>query len=346
DWSHSGIITARYVIYLPAGILSAVALLSQRPILKAMGLNSAARDCVGGAAALGLKGVASGLIVSSASFFPASVLNYSWFVETVGLPVAVFRALAAVFITYFILRVMHHFEVRRQQEREYVSYQLKRLSIQVLTAQEEERKRIARELHDDTAQLLSSLLLRIKLMDRAKSLEEVRARSPQIVNLAVQAAEGVRRMARELRPPALEDLGLAAAINWYSEELALARGLSVEVRGSGFGDRLPTQLELGLYRVVQEALTNVAKHSGASSAVVTMERMSGAMRVLIEDCGCGFDVNQITNSRERGLGLFGMRERISLLGGTLNIVSQPEHGTRITLEVPITEKSVGEYYEN
>ena len=337
DWTRLGIVTARYTLYVPGAILSGLALMSQRPMLKAIGLPNIARDCSWGAAAFGFKGLIAGVSVPAAAFFPASVLNSSTFLAAVGLPPEVFRALAAIGITYFILRVLHLFEVQRRREMEHVSGQLKRLSHQVLSAQEEERKRIARELHDDTAQLLSSLLLRLKMLERAKSLEEVRDKSKHLIDLTTQSAEGVRRMAFELRPAALEDLGLAAAIRWYSEELAALRKLPVEVHSAGFRGRLPSDVELGVYRVVQEALTNVAKHSGAHKANVLLERLNGNLRVLVEDDGCGFDVSEAA-SRERGLGLFGMRERVWLLGGTLQIDSHPQHGTRVTMQVPIPDE--------
>ncbi len=336
SWVLLGIVTTRYVLYVPGSILSGLALLSQRPVFKAMNLPWIARDCTWGAIVFGLKGIIGGLVVPPAHLLLASVVNYSSFSAIVGLPPEIFRALAAVGITFFVLRALRLFEVRRQQEMEHVSHQLKRLSMQALNVQEEERKRIARELHDDTAQLLSSLLLRLKLLERAKTLDEVQDKSKHIIELAAQATEGVRRMAFELRPAALEDLGLPAAIRWYSDELAAPRGLSVDVRTTGMRDRLPAQVELGLYRVVQEALTNVAKHSGARRACVVLEEADDRIRVFVKDDGCGFDMNEVSNSRERGLGLFGMRERVALLGGTIYIDSQPKKGTRINLEIPVT----------
>lgn len=336
-----GTVTARYVFYVPGTVLSALALLSQRGLFKSMGMPQIAHDCTWGAAVFGFKGIVAGLIVPPANFFPASVLNYTSFLATVGLHAAVFRALAAAGITFFVLRVLRQFAAQQRRELQHASHQLKRLSTQVLNAQEEERKRVARELHDDTAQLLSSLLLRLKMLQRAESLDEVLDRSKHLVELATQATEGVRRMAFELRPAALEDLGLPAAIRWYAEELAAPRGLSVNVCSGGLRDRLPAHVELTIYRVVQEALTNVAKHSGARRADVTLEQAHGGVRVLVEDDGCGFDVNELAHSQERGLGLFGMRERVSLLGGALQIDSRIQRGTRITLEIPIAAAAVG-----
>ena len=335
---HVAAISARYVLYLPGVVLSGLALLSQRSIFKEMGLPRLARNCTWGAAVFGLNGIISGLVVPPAGFFPASVLNSSSFQALVGLPPQIFRALIAVGITFFVLRVLRLFKEQQRQELEFVSYQLKRLSTQVLNAQEEERKRIARELHDDTAQLLSTLLLQLKLLDRAKALEEIREKSSHLIELATETAQGVRRMALELRPAALEDLGLAAAIRWYAQELATTRGLSVEVNSIGLYDRMSAQVELALYRVVQEALINAAKHSGASQASVTLEQVDGIVRVLVTDNGCGFSVSEVAHDRGKGLGLFGMRERISLLDGTLHIDSQLRRGTTVIMEVPVAGK--------
>ena len=333
-----GRVSVRYVLYVPGAVLCALALLSQRRTFTAMRLPGLARDCVLGAAAFGFKGLIGGLGVPAVDFFPASFLNSSTFTATVGMRPEVFRAAAAVGITYFVLRMVRLFEAQRQQETDRVSYQLKRLSSQVLDAQEEERKRIARELHDDTIQLLTLLLLRLKMLERAKSPEELRERCSHLTELAAGAVDSLRRMAFELRPAALEDLGLPAAVRWYADEFAAPRGLLVEVQSSGMRTRLSPQAELGLYRVVQEALVNVTKHSGARRASVTLQQDNDGVCVLVEDDGCGFDVNEVAASRERGLGLFGMRERVTLLGGTLHIDSQPQRGTQITLKVPITDK--------
>ncbi len=330
-----GIITARYIFYLPGSILAGLALLSQRPAFKAAGLPQVAHACTWGAAAFVFKGLIGGLVVPPASFFPASVSNYGSFIALTGFRVEVFRAIAAIGITYFVVRVLRLFETQRQQELAHVTHQIKRLSVQALSAQEEERKRIARELHDDTAQLLSSLLLKLKLLERAKTVPETKSRMDDIINVTEQATEGVRRMAFELRPAALEDLGLPEAIHWFAKELAAQRGLLVEMNSSGFPGRLPDEMELALYRVAQEALINVAKHSGAHRARVTLSQTNGNVRLCIEDSGRGFDVKAVTGSRDHGLGLFGMSERVSLLGGTFQINSQPGSGTTITLEVPV-----------
>jgi two-component system sensor histidine kinase UhpB len=206
---------------------------------------------------------------------------------------------------------------------------LRALSSQVITAQEEERKRISRELHDETAQSLTSLLVRLRLLQGARDLDELR-------ELTAQTLEEVRKLAVELRPTTLDHLGLVAALEWYSREYAERLDASVDFRTEGLAGRLHPEVELVIYRVVQEALTNIARHARASRVEIALLFRDDAVEVEVEDNGSGFDVREATSTRERGLGLFGMRERVELIGGTFSIRSQPAHGTCIEVRVPVT----------
>jgi two-component system sensor histidine kinase UhpB len=213
---------------------------------------------------------------------------------------------------------------------------LRALSSQVITAQEEERKRISRELHDETAQALTSLLIRLKLLQGARDLDEVKTSAAELRELTARTLEDVRKMAVELRPTTLDHLGLVAAIEWYSRDLAERIGAPIELHSEGFAGRLHPQVELVVYRVAQEALTNVARHAQASHVDVTLAFRDDVVEVTIEDDGRGFEMSEATSSRERGLGLFGMRERVELIGGTIAIDSKPGRGTRIHVTVPHT----------
>ncbi len=214
---------------------------------------------------------------------------------------------------------------------------LQKLSEQVLEAQEDERKRIARELHDETAQALTTLLIRLKILERAKSATEMRGQINELRELTAETLEAVRSLAVELRPATLDDLGLVAALEAYTEAYASRIPLPLEFSAQGFDDaagRLPPQVELVLYRVVQEALTNVAKHAAAQRVQVALRLTQHDVVAAVADDGHGFDAEDMMRSRERGLGLFGMQERLALVQGQLVIDSSPGRGTRIEARVP------------
>lgn len=214
---------------------------------------------------------------------------------------------------------------------------LRQMSSQVLTAQEEERKRIAREMHDDTAQALTSVLVRLRLLERSAEDERLRAGLTELRDITGAALEGVRRLAIDLRPPMLDDLGLEAALRSYVQDFS-RRWPTGATFTSGRVGRVPPDVELVLYRIVQEALSNVARHANASQALVRLTRRGRALRMVIEDDGCGFDVDAVRGSRESGLGLFGMEERLALVGGSLRVESAVGRGTRVIAEVPLPQR--------
>jgi two-component system sensor histidine kinase UhpB len=214
--------------------------------------------------------------------------------------------------------------------------ELRHLAVQVIGAQEEERKRIARELHDDTAQVLFAQLLRVTAL-KASPNEDLRAAAEAIEDSTVEAIEGVRRLALELRPPALDDLGLREALGDLAQRFSEQLGIQVHYNVTGLRDRLRPEVELMLYRVAQEAMTNVAKHAAATEAWITLVRSGASVTMAIDDNGTGFDptVPGSRDGRGLGLGLFGMEERVSLVGGTLSITRLEPTGMRILAHVPL-----------
>lgn len=207
---------------------------------------------------------------------------------------------------------------------------------QIINAQEQERKRIARELHDETSQLITSLLISLALLEELVTTEEAHERVAETRKLAHQTLRAIRNLSIDLRPSALDDLGLLPAIRWYIKEYQQKCGIAVDLRTSGFKERLPTEVETALYRIMQEALTNTARHAKAHKVKITMKEDSQAIHVLIRDDGTGFDVDGVMRSpyQDRGLGLVGMNERAVLLNGALNIASEVGHGTTIKAEIP------------
>ncbi|HET7343948.1 MAG TPA: PAS domain-containing protein, partial [Methylomirabilota bacterium] len=208
---------------------------------------------------------------------------------------------------------------------------------QVITVQEEERQRIARELHDETAQSLASLLLGLGGLQAARSLSAARAQARELHQVATRALAEVRRLAWGLRPSVLDDLGLAAALGRYADEFGRTRGIGVEVDAGGLGDaRVSTAVETALYRIMQEALSNVARHAGASRVRVQVTRFGAVVAMIVEDDGRGFDpaAEPPPGTTTRGLGIHSMRERAVVLDGTLEIDAAPGRGTRVTVEIP------------
>ncbi len=200
----------------------------------------------------------------------------------------------------------------------------------VVEAQELERRRLARELHDQTGQELTSVLLGLRAVEEAKNDGERAEALAAVREQVVETLHDVRRLAVELRPKALDDFGLVPALERLRDTFAEQTGMRVDLE-SQIRERLPTEVETALYRIVQEALTNVVKHAQATAVSIVLAPKSGAVTALIEDDGRGFT----PDGSGEGLGLLGMGERLALLGGRLKIESRPGAGTAIVAEVPL-----------
>jgi two-component system, NarL family, sensor histidine kinase DevS len=196
----------------------------------------------------------------------------------------------------------------------------------VVAAQELERQRLARELHDETGQALTSILLGLKQLD-GESPEAV----AELRELVVATLQDVRRLAVELRPKVLDDFGLVPALERLTQGFAEHTGISVDLEASALTERLPVDVETAIYRIVQESLTNVVKHAQANSVSVVLTRGDGRIKAVIEDDGTGFD----PEVGSEGIGLVGMRERIALLDGSLAVESSARSGTTVAVEVPV-----------
>ena len=201
----------------------------------------------------------------------------------------------------------------------------------VVGAQELERQRLARELHDETGQALTSILLGLKGIEDAKSPSDIAAATGQLRELVVTTLQDVRRLAVELRPKALDDFGLVPAIERLVETYREQTGIVVDLEPRLGDERLPSEIETTLYRITQEALTNVVKHAHATRVSIVLNRRDGRVAAVIEDDGRGF-----ADSGSEGLGLVGMRERIALVGGRLEVESSPGSGTTLSIQVPVS----------
>ncbi|MGE5344933.1 MAG: ATP-binding protein [Acidithiobacillales bacterium] len=215
-----------------------------------------------------------------------------------------------------------------------------RLLAKFIRAQEEERKRIARELHDETCQTVAAVSMAV---DTALSRppDPDRGRLREIKALAGRALAEVHRVIYDLRPSVLDDLGLASAVRWYADRHLAPAGIAVRCEIEGLEERLPVEIETAVFRVVQEALTNVVRHAHAETVLIQMAREEAQLAIEVEDDGRGFDPASVATpeSSGRGLGLLGIRERVELLGGHVTIDSAPGQGTRLALSVPLPKES-------
>ena len=200
----------------------------------------------------------------------------------------------------------------------------------IVEAQEAERRRLARELHDETGQALTSILLGLKALEEKLAADDSRAAVGGLRDLVVSTLQDVRRLAVELRPTALDDFGLVAALERLTQSFAEQSKIPVDFQSTLPPERLPEEVETALYRIVQESLTNVIKHAHATRVSVLLTRKKGSVAAVVEDDGRGFDPAAVPDG---GFGLAGMRERVAALGGRLELESGGR-GTTVAAEVP------------
>jgi signal transduction histidine kinase len=290
---------------------------------------------------------------------PSNVINQELFIEIFGFPVQLFRAIAAGLAAFFIIRVLRSFEVetRRRiadlqaarleeaQRREALRGEMLR---RIVAAQEAERQRIARELHDETGQALTAIGLGLRGVassvqsDGGKSVSNLR----QLEQLVEHSLMELQRLISDLRPSHLDDLGLGAALRWYSGEIEKRLPLQVKVSVRDEKTDLSTEMKTTLFRITQEALTNVIKHSGANLVRVTLTHTTQGVRLEVVDDGVGFDPAAIRITRRPSWGVLGMQERAALLGGTFEITSYPGSGTKIEVIIPYDSQTEGKQDEN
>ncbi len=208
-----------------------------------------------------------------------------------------------------------------------------------LSAQEEERRRIARELHDEAGQLLTALLVGLRTLEDARKLADVKAQGHRLREITAQAIDEVGRLARGLHPTVLDDHGLGVALSRYAAEYTKTHNIAVDLALNELdSSNLPSAVQIALYRILQEALTNVARHSGAKAVSIHFACLATTVEVAVIDDGCGFDAKAVAVSSHR-LGIQSMRERAAMLGGTIRFTSQRK-GTKILVQVPLAEPGI------
>jgi signal transduction histidine kinase len=209
-----------------------------------------------------------------------------------------------------------------------------RLLQRLISAEDEERRRVARELHDETGQALTALLVGLRALEDQAITVEGQSAAKRLRTVAAQTVDNVGRLARGLHPSVLDDMGLAAAARRHVSDFAQAFGVAVDLRlESSVSHRLPSPVQTTMYRILQEALTNVARHARAGAVGVELKCEETTLELVVRDDGVGFDADA-SRREAAGLGLHGMQERVALLGGSVEIESRPGHGTMIRARIP------------
>jgi signal transduction histidine kinase len=349
----------RYSLGMPGGALAAAGLITNARSYRQEGERAAANGWLAAGAALGVYGIIGQSAAAPSVIFPANVYNTEVFMQLFGFPVQLLRAGAATVSAIGLVSALRALERRRQRmlreaneakleaqartqeeiaRREALQTELLRRTV---AAQEQERARVARELHDETGQTLTALnysaaALKTALQSGSKVTDEM---IDGLVNLSDQALNDLRRIVADLRPAQLDDLGLVAAMHTLADLAKKRLDLDVEVEVKGQRRRLPGDIETVLFRVAQEALTNVAKHAQVTTAMLRLIFEEETVTLVVFDQGGGFDAEAILSPiNGGGWGLAGMQERIASVGGEIHFTSAPNQGTIVRAVIPLHTK--------
>jgi signal transduction histidine kinase len=345
----------RYSLAIPGSVLTAWGLIMQQKRFSEAGLHSFGKDVVIAAMAFALYGGVGQLFASPTALFPSSVLNAEVFMNWVGFPIQVFRAMTAAVAAIFIIRSLRAFEVENKEHIQQLQvaqlaehHRLEALRAELfqrtVRAQEVERQRIARELHDGTGQTLTALGMGLRGLVDTIAIDPTRAsqHAGHLQELATGGLDDLRRMLNGLHPPQLDDLGLVSAIRSLGREVSEHSGLSVKVLNEMQGCEVPAEMRMVLFRIAQEALTNVLRHAHASEVSIRLVCDGNLVEMEVRDNGQGFDDKMINRDPSRlNLGLLGMSERAALIGGTFLVESKPGAGTLIRISVPLRMQETG-----
>lgn len=348
----------RYSLAIPASLLASGGLIAQQRRFRRVGLAQFGRDCLWAAVAFAWYGLVGQFFTQASSLPPSNVVHAQLFLDLFGFPVQILRGAAAIVASVFVIRFLRAFEV--EQRRQIAELQTQRLREaerrealrgelyrRVVGAQEAERQRIARELHDETGQSLTAIGMGMHAVGASLAADPDRAsqRLRELESLVDRSLNELQRLIADLRPSHLDDLGLPAALRWYAGEVQGRTALKISVEVFGEPRPLPGPVSTALFRITQEALTNVVRHAEASTARIRVRYGESGLDLHVSDDGRGFDPRPI-GSREPGAwGLLGIEERATLLGGTAVIRSRPGEGTTVEVSVPYSESPQGSHDE-
>lgn len=336
----------RYSVAVPAALLACIGLIGQRQVFRRAGMEEFGQAALIAAIAFAWYGIIGQTFVRETTLFPSNIANQNLFYRWFGFPIQLLRAGAAIVSAYAVARFMRSFEV--ETKRKIAEFQAEQLHAaqrreaqrgdllrQVVSAQESERQRIARELHDETGQALTAIGLGLRGVSNALRVDIDRAAANlrQLEGLVAHSLNELQRLIADLRPSHLDDLGLPAALRWYANEVQARVPLQIQVEVSGEQQPIEAVMKTTLFRVAQEAVTNVIKHAEAKTVKITLTYNAECVCLRVEDNGRGFDATTARVQRP-AWGLLGMEERATLLGGKFKLKSQPGQGTHVEVTIP------------
>lgn len=342
-----GDVLARYLLAIPGAVLAAIGLRRQCIAYHRDRRTILGKNCTYAAYAFVLYGLVGQFFIGQSVLPPSNVINEQLFLEIFRFPIQLVRALAATAIAFFIIRLMRAFEVETRLEMARLQHlrldEARRREVlrgellkRVVGAQESERQRIARELHDETGQGLTAVGMGLRGLSSMLKDESGQAKTTlrHLEEMVNHTLNEIQRIIADLRPTHLDDLGLPAALRWYAGEVSERTDLEVHVSVEGEQRDIDPEVNLTLFRITQEALTNVVKHAGARNAWITLRFEAVEVSIKVEDDGCGFNVEWMKLPSQETWGLIGMQERATLLGGRFDLQSEIRRGTKIVVVIP------------
>jgi signal transduction histidine kinase len=359
EWLTAADAFCRYSLAIPGAVLAAAGLFRQSRRLSRERIGVSRDIAIVGLAFL-LYGIPGQVLVCPSPLPPSNVINNALFIEIFGFPIQVVRTLMAIIIAVFVVRALRLFEFERQRQMDQLNQaraeaqqrldeertrqeEIRRqLLHQIVLAQEEERQHIARDLHDEASQAMTALSWKLAALEQAlpnshgKDHNGVHQRIQDLRLLTRQVMDNLRQLTTRLRPAVLDELGLVPALIAHADDCSSRYPFTVDVDVTGQRRRLPTEIETTLYRIAQEALTNVAKHARATQADVLLHFDHQEITLTITDDGIGMDVETAQGAAAcgKGWGLAGICERVELVEGTLEIESSPGAGTELSVWAP------------
>jgi len=347
EFWHVADVWTRYILAIPAALLACAGLLAQRRVFAQAGMAEFGQDSLWAAIAFAWYGAVGQAFAAATPLPPSNLINSQLFLSLFGFPIQLVRAAAAVVVAIFVVRFLRSSEVEvqrhiaelqagRLQEAQQRDAMRGELLKRVVEAQEAERQRIARELHDDTGQLRTAIGLGMRgaISTLPRNPQRAGGQLKQIEELVTHALSELQRLIANLRPSHLDDLGLPAALRWYAGELNARSGVQVAVEITGDAEPLRGEVTTALFRITQEALNNFVKHARSERADVRLEYLADFVHLTVCDRGVGFDPVEVRQAEHHPWGLLGMQERAVLLGGQLAIDSSPGKGTSVTVIIP------------